>query len=223
MIDRKSGFTLVEILVVMSILAVMTVILIGILNPVVLIGRANDSRRKSDLNKIRTAFEEYFNDKGEYPSTTDVYQWNVAANCGKSIDEMKKYLSSWPCDPKKQPYRIAINTNPRWFKIVTNLENKSDKNIPVDWYKEGTYPTSNFNKVEANYGVSSSNVLWYEGDVIADCDSSFCYIDSYCNQASIFVGCNKERDKTECYTRHNPTDSCNYIGCLVPCCGAGCN
>lgn len=220
--NKESGFTLVEVMVVMAILAVMVVILIGILNPISLIGKANDSRRKSDLNKIRTAFEEYFNDKGEYPLITDVYAWNVVSNCGTVIDEMKKYLNKWPCDPKKQPYRIAINNNPRWFKAVTNLENKLDKNIPTDWYKEGTYPTSNFNKNEANYGVSSSNVLWYETDIVPDCNSSYCYIGSNCNQASSFTGCNRERDNTECYTRHNPTDACNYIGCLVPCCGVGC-
>ena len=67
---HQSGFTLVELLIVMTILVIFAVILIGIIKPNTLIGKANDSRRKSDLNKIRTAFEEFFNDKGRYPTAT---------------------------------------------------------------------------------------------------------------------------------------------------------
>jgi prepilin-type N-terminal cleavage/methylation domain-containing protein len=156
---NRSGFTLVELLIVMTILVIFAVILIGIIKPNVLVGRANDSKRKTDLNKIRTAFEEFFNDKGRYPTTAEINIWNQLSNCDKTIPDLKNYLNVWPCDPDKKIYRIVVGAN--WFKVATNLEYKQDKDIPVDWYKSGTYIGSGFSKSDVNYGVSSSNILWY--------------------------------------------------------------
>ena len=223
-VRKNFGFTLVELMVVVSIVVIMAIILVGIINPIALLGKARDAKRKDDLNKIRTAFEEYFNDKGKYPSSISVGNtWNVITNCDKEISEMKKYLKSWPCDPNKTPYRFAIDDIKGWFKVVVNLENKSDKDIPIDWYKEGTYSTSNFLKSEANYGTSSLNVLWYEGSVASSCDYSTCYIGTLCNEAPASTGCNSIRDGKQCYFYNKAINSCNNAGCATQCCGAGCN
>ncbi len=216
----KKGFTLVEILVVMSILAIMVTATIGILDPIALVGRARDSKRKRDLNDIKTSFEEFFNDKGRYPTSSELSSWNQPANCGKSLVGIKKYLRTWPCGLDKKNYRITVSDN--WFKAVVNLENKKDKDIPKDWYKDGSYPGSNFLKSEVNYGVSSSNVLWYEGNVSSDCDDSLCFVDA-CNWAPISIGCNVIRDGKQCYLYNNASGSCSDVGCARSCCGAGCS
>jgi len=175
MADR--GFTLVELLIVISILAIMVAILIGTLNPIALVNRASDSRRKNDLDKIKIAFEAYYADKGIYPMAQGVLLWNVAGNCGKEIGQMKSYLKTLPCDPTKNPYEIVIINN-NTFKVIANLQNKKDKDIPPNWYSEGTYPSYHDKKDQVNYGVSSSNILWYdvEGGIDKDCTGLDCLI-----------------------------------------------
>ena len=206
----------------MTILVVLAVILVGIINPNALIGKANDYKRKSDLNKIRTAFEEFFNDKGRYPTTAEINLWNRMSNCNKSVSDLKQYLRTWPCDPDKKLYQVVIG--PNWFKVVTNLNNKQDKDIPVGWYTPGTYSDSGFDdKSSVNYGVSSLNVLWYGSALSSACDRNICYIGSECNIASSITGCNTIRDGKECYLRDTFLNSCNSSICVVPCCGAGCN
>jgi type II secretory pathway pseudopilin PulG len=141
-----SGFTFVELLIVISIIVIMVVVLIGAINPVAMTNKARDSKRKSDLNKIKIAFEEYYNSKGEYP---DDVSWNVLSNCGKQVPQMKSYLTSLPCDPDKVPYYIEV-INANTFKVLAELKNKKDKDIPTGWTNR------------LNYGVSSSNILWYQ-------------------------------------------------------------
>ncbi len=207
---NKNGFSLVEILIVMSILVFLTLGLLMILNPVLLVNRAGDSDRKSDLNKLRTVFEEYLNDKGSYPSHAKLTEWNMASNCKKGISELKAYINNWPCDPTGMPYTILVGNN--WFKIVTNLINKEDKDIPDKWYTDsGTLYTTLFDKNEVNYGVSSSNVLWYEGDTPASSCGSICLkLSTYgCNDA-VGVGCSLP-DK--CYLGTCSLGSCRVSYC----------
>ncbi len=63
--NNKKGFTLIEILVVVAIIAILSsVVLIG-LGPTRRAGR--DARRVADLRQIQNALELYFNKCGYYP------------------------------------------------------------------------------------------------------------------------------------------------------------
>jgi len=137
LVKKKKAFTLVELLIVIAILLIMIVILIGILNPIALVNRAKDSRRKKDLGRIRVAFEEYFNDKGCYPNDLHPESWltNLMSpgNCGSS-SVFGKWLRPWPCDPNGDPYEILTGYDdkcPKWFKILATLENKKDSSINI--------------------------------------------------------------------------------------------
>ena len=67
--SKRSGFTIIEILVVVSI--------IGLLSAVVLVGltsfrqRGRDARRVADLRQVQNALELYYAKNGEYPSAAN--------------------------------------------------------------------------------------------------------------------------------------------------------
>jgi hypothetical protein len=192
---------------------------ISILNPTSLMNKAQDSVRKKDLNKLKTAFEEYANDKREYPDYSNVSAWNIKNNCGKTITEISNYLHSWPCDPNGEPYTIIVGKN--WYKIVTNLGNKKDRDIPDGWYGSDTYSryTSTFARELVNYGVSSTNVLWYNDDLPGICDKSRCYSTtgtSRCNAPPV-GGC-VTGGGIQCYLGNSATGGCGDPICPVDKC-----
>jgi len=146
MVLKKNGFTLIELIIVVTILVVMSVILIGTINPIAQVNKGADAVRKKDINRVKTAFEEFNNDNKCYPTSTQLGQ------CGKAWES----ISLWPCDPedpevKQYTYVIDSDLCPNWFKIRTKLSNLNDGQIPAGW-----------TNTEYNFGVSSSNVLWNE-------------------------------------------------------------
>jgi type II secretory pathway pseudopilin PulG len=216
---KRNGFTLVELLIVFTIMVTLTMMMIGIFNTVGLTARGRDAQRKKDLNRMKVAFEEYFNDKGYFPDTNLLTELQDINNC-KSNSIFAPYLVPWPCDPNGESYHIYVETNK--FRIITNLENKKDKDIPSGWYikNDFIFPVLNLDTNSANYGVSSSNILWYDGlvrDYSADCYISTCFDgNNGCNDYSP-GGC-----IGSCYYQPKNGGGC-VPECKVPCCGDKCN
>ena len=222
-INKKNGFTLVELLIVVSIMVVLAIMMLGAFNPSGMFNRGRDTVRKKDLNRIKIAFEEYFNDKGTYP--LDVDSWNIKSNCGKNITTFP-YLKPWPCDPNGNPYVILVYANK--FKVLADLENKKDKDILAGWYTLGnTISLAGHTVDDVNYGVSSSNILWYELNLDDECSKYFhpenhnldtCNMRKTNQVCQQVTGC-KQENGVSCYA--SPADC--VVRCQVPCCGTGCN
>lgn len=87
-----SGFTLVEILVVMALLAIMSVFVIVILNPAGRIWRAQASEAVTELKELAKALELYAIDNGGYP--VDEIE-GLPAGLGTYIS----FEPSWPAGP----------------------------------------------------------------------------------------------------------------------------
>jgi general secretion pathway protein G len=84
--DRRtrSGFTLIELMVVMSLIVILASIGLTVYTNSVI--RAKESVLKEDLFRMRDAIDQYYADKGKYPSTLDALVSD-------------KYLRSIPVDP----------------------------------------------------------------------------------------------------------------------------
>lgn len=98
---QRPGFTLIELVVVISILAILS----GVLVPRVKdhLQATRDARRLADVKTIRNAIEQYYWDKGEYPpsdSNSSYGGWDVSHD-GDFISALvvAGYLEEPPVDP----------------------------------------------------------------------------------------------------------------------------
>jgi general secretion pathway protein G len=81
---RAGGFTLIELMIVMSLIVILASIGLAVYTNSVT--RAKESVLKEDLFRMRDAIDQYYSDKGKYPS---------------SLQDLvsDKYLRSIPVDP----------------------------------------------------------------------------------------------------------------------------
>jgi len=87
----RQGYTLIEILVAISIIAILTVI--GVTNFRVANQKARDGKRKGDLEQIRAALELYRTDEKDYPDW-DVIGSGTIESAGGTV-----YMNEIPDDP----------------------------------------------------------------------------------------------------------------------------
>jgi general secretion pathway protein G len=128
---RKSGFTLVELTVVIAIIGILATL--GLTNYQASMQRARDGKRKADLEQIRSALEMYRTDNQTYPVGTLV--------SGQSIGS---YLTI-PQDPSsgRQYY---YNGSANSYLVCASLEEESG---------DATGCGSNCGSAACNYKVSN--------------------------------------------------------------------
>lgn len=135
MIRRSSGFTLIEILLVVGILAVLASVVFVALDPAKRFREARDARRTNDVQSILTAIHTYIIDnRGSLPAGLDITERQLgtatsgcaiatggcsvtgASNCLNLATPLAKYLKSMPIDPNGgtaalTQYSIVIDAN----------------------------------------------------------------------------------------------------------------
>jgi len=112
------GFTFVELLVVITIIAVLTAI--GVANYSTVTKKSRDNRRKADLEQIRAALEIYRSDKGSYPTSGEI----VCDGTLFVLDNI--YMDPIPCDPKNEaPYEYL-------YDQITNFTYKLSVPMEID-------------------------------------------------------------------------------------------
>src|SRR5260370_37906062 len=102
-IKKQQGFTLIELLVVIGILAVLLAITLIAINPAKQFSQANNTKRRSDVNAILNAIDQYAADnKGTLPAGITTTDQDIAKTGGADLCAalVTKYLSAIPVDPK---------------------------------------------------------------------------------------------------------------------------
>lgn len=118
--NYKNGFTLIEILIVVAIIAILaSVVLVG-LGPTQEAGR--DARRISDLSEAQNGLELYYNKCGFYPGALGNTQCPAVTlgatgataytAVGAAIEAANIGVSTWPQDPSNvSPHVYSYGTN----------------------------------------------------------------------------------------------------------------
>ena len=69
---KRTGFTLVELLVVVALVGILAAIAILVINPAKIMGKTRDSQRKSDFKAIQGALELFYSQYHRYPTTDEM-------------------------------------------------------------------------------------------------------------------------------------------------------
>src|SRR3989344_8561410 len=72
---RKSGFTLLELLIVITILAILTLVVVLFINPVEMLKKSRDVQRMSDMATLNSAINLFLQDH----ATSTLSYWGDAA------------------------------------------------------------------------------------------------------------------------------------------------
>jgi prepilin-type N-terminal cleavage/methylation domain-containing protein len=124
-----SGFTLIEIILVMAVSSVLLASGIALINPSFQLNRGNDARRKSDLLSIRSALEQYNGDNGDYPGSVGWCSQISDASKADVKTSLLSYMQKVPQDPK---YAGTTKDYYYWhyesgqYRLYAVLDNASD-------------------------------------------------------------------------------------------------
>jgi prepilin-type N-terminal cleavage/methylation domain-containing protein len=157
--ERKKGFSLIELLVSVSIITV----LMAYVTPNLLSARerARDTKKKEELSQLKNALRMYYNDYQRYPAVNEENQGIAGCGAGgirncpcgaydfavgsddECTDVTTTYMKKFPenivfglhtadeGDPEDTKYSHYYTDNNDKFCIVTTLENASDPDLAL--------------------------------------------------------------------------------------------
>lgn len=158
------AFTLVELLVVISILGILASIALVAFSSAQIKGR--DAQRKSNLSEVSHSLEIFYADYQVYPKASannieacpytppnswSQCVWGATDSTGDLTDGKTVYFKGLPKDPTKgYSYLYRVSADQSKYQIFAHLENTQDPSLITTTYPCGTGVTCNF-------GISSPN------------------------------------------------------------------
>lgn len=116
------GFSLIELLVSISIISILISAALFILRPLDYIKRSRDSRRQSDLKVIQTSLEQYYANNSAYPPIPPGVGSFTFGSSWSTVTPPVTYLRLVPNDPDSTKAYCYNNTSPNYL-LCANLEN----------------------------------------------------------------------------------------------------
>ena len=141
----NQGFTLLEMLLVVAIIAVLAGIVVVAINPGKQLATVRNTERSFNLNEIHKAMQQYFIDHYIYPAATPTTLTEICntgnlpypsgIDCGTLIDLsplVPTYLTSIPVDPQGSTLsfinnfipKVYATTNGTGYKVMKDSDNK---------------------------------------------------------------------------------------------------
>lgn len=151
---NKKGFTLVELLVVISIMGILASV--AIVNVSSARVKARDDKRKIDIDTVAQSLELYYSQYKKYPCSTCMTFTSTNWTTLKLL--LSGYISTWPTDPPKYVY--TVNSTAKKYVVDATLE-KVDTNATV-----GNY---------CNSSPQNSDPLFWQSGVFKCLDNTYHY------------------------------------------------
>ena len=176
-IDSRSGFTLIELTLVIAIIGILVTMVVG--SFMASIRKSRDLERKANLNQISKSLEMFYADRGRYPakglngtiSACDDYaapndctpnaKWSVMNGAQEIL-----YMALLPTDPRSGRYYYDTDANGTYYQLYANLENQDDSDVHANG--AGLKQTYNgtdcglpATPVACDYAVTSTNIQPY--------------------------------------------------------------
>lgn len=167
-LSKEKGFTLIELVIVIGILAILSIFVLAVVNPIEQFAKARDAQRKSNLGQIQKALEQYYQDNGKYPANNGSYQivnvngqavtWGGAAG-------WSPYMNLVPSDPiSTRTYVYYSYSNQQTYILYASLERGTKDpqacnkgNACTSLTGVNGAPSANSCGLTCNYGISSPN------------------------------------------------------------------
>jgi prepilin-type N-terminal cleavage/methylation domain-containing protein len=119
----RKGFTLIELIVAIGVLAIFSSFVVAILNPFEQFKKAADSKRKSDLAQIQRALEAYYQDFGSYPQSSS---YQIVYNSSALVwgSSWAPYMDVLPKDQdgSRSYIYVASGAQPQLYQIYASLD-----------------------------------------------------------------------------------------------------
>lgn len=113
----KQGFTLVELLVVITIIGILATVVLVSLNSAR--AKARDAKRLGDVRQIALALEFCYNDIGKYLPASTFPKAGSPMTCSGT-----NYITAMPEDPSGEDYIYAVDndSNPQKYVVGAIIE-----------------------------------------------------------------------------------------------------
>lgn len=132
---KIAGFTLIEILVAITILASLTGGVFVVLNPARQLNKARDAASLQGLQEIRNALDLYNQDHNCFPDTQSVFITALQTG-GPWVEANTTYIAEAPLDGYGNPYIYMTDPSiscPQWYVVFARLSQPQEQDIcPLD-------------------------------------------------------------------------------------------
>jgi len=151
----KKGFSLIELMIVIAILAILAGMITG--NFINSLKKGRDTERKGDLHQIQSALEFYYHDYQAYPTPDSAHGLPFGSALEKGTTT---YMKKLPQDPASEySYYYHSDADGSFYALYSIIENNQDAGdrVSQNGY-ENTDCSEDGTNTLCKYGVASPNI-----------------------------------------------------------------